>query len=78
LDITGGICPVTLCPKGLLNGPCGGADKGKCETDKDKDCAWVLIYKELEKRGRIKRLHEIQPAKDFKKTLKPRKLTLVQ
>ena len=43
LDITGGICPITLCPKGLLNGPCGGMNKGKCEVDNEKDCAWGLI-----------------------------------
>lgn len=54
LDVTGGICPITLCPKGLLNGPCGGVDRGKCEVDKDRDCAWVLIYKELEKRENLK------------------------
>jgi ferredoxin len=78
LDITGGICPITLCAKGLLNGPCGGMDKGKCEVDKDKDCAWVLIYKELEKRGRLDSLKRVQAPKDFKKTTKPRKLTLVK
>ena len=76
LDITGGICPITLCPKGLLNGPCGGVDRGKCEVDKDKDCAWVLIYKELEKKGKLKNLKEIQPAKDFKKSTKPHKLIM--
>lgn len=73
---TGGICPITLCPKGILNGPCGGMDKGKCEVDKDKDCAWVLIYKELEKRKKLGQLKEIQQPKDFKKTTKPRKLTV--
>ncbi|TNF53099.1 5,10-methylenetetrahydrofolate reductase, partial [bacterium] len=31
LDKTGGICPITACPKGLLNGPCGGTNEGKCE-----------------------------------------------
>jgi len=51
LELTGMICPVTRCPKSLLNGPCGGQDKGKCEVDKDMDCAWVLIYKELKKQG---------------------------
>lgn len=76
LDITGGICPITLCPKGLLNGPCGGVDRGKCEVDKDKDCAWVLIYKELEKKGKLKNLKEIQPAKDFKKSTRPHKLIM--
>ena len=78
LDLTGGICPVTLCPKGLLNGPCGGMAKGKCEVDKDKDCAWVLIYKELEKRKKLDTLKKVQAPKDFKKTLKPHKLTLVK
>jgi len=77
LGITAGICPVTLCAKGLLNGPCGGMDKGKCEVDKDKDCAWVLIYKELEKQGKTAQLKAVHPAKDFKKTLKPHKIMAV-
>jgi len=76
LDITGGICPVTLCSKGLLNGPCGGMDKGKCETDKERDCAWVLIYREQEKKQKLNKLKEIQAPKDFKKILKPHKLVL--
>ncbi len=74
LDITGGICPITLCAKGLLNGPCGGMNQGKCEVDKEQDCAWVLIYKELEKRKKLARLKEIRQPKDFKKTNKPHKL----
>ncbi len=76
LDITGGICPITLCAKGLLNGPCGGMDKGKCDVDIDRDCAWVLIYKELEKRKKLNNLKKIREAKDFKKTLKPHKLII--
>ena len=76
LDETGAICPITLCPKGLLNGPCGGVDKGKCEVDKDKDCAWVLIYKELEKRNKLDNFKKIKEPKDFKKTNKPHKLTV--
>jgi ferredoxin len=78
LDVTGGICPITLCAKGLLNGPCGGMDKGKCEVDKDKDCAWVLIYKELEKNKKLAKLKEIQKAKDFKKQTKPHKLIMAK
>jgi len=76
LDKTAGICPVTLCPKGLMNGPCGGVDKGKCEVDKDKDCVWVLIYKELEKKNKLGDLLEIRKPRDFKKQTKPHKLTL--
>jgi ferredoxin len=71
LNETGGICPITLCPKGLLNGPCGGMDKGKCEVDKDKDCAWVLIYKELEKTKKLADLKKIKAPKDFKKLTRP-------
>ena len=76
LDITGAICPVTLCAKGLLNGPCGGMDKGKCEVDRNKDCAWVLIYKELEKRGKIDNFKQVQNPKNFRKMQKPRTLVL--
>lgn len=71
LASTGGICPVTLCPKGLLNGPCGGMNKGKCEVDNDKDCAWVLIYKELEKENKLGAFKAIKAAKNYKKTTKP-------
>jgi ferredoxin len=37
---TAGICPVSRCAKRILNGPCGGSSKGKCEINKDLDCAW--------------------------------------
>lgn len=76
LDLTGGICPITLCPKGLLNGPCGGMDKGKCEVDKDTDCAWVLIYNELEKKNKLENMRQVRSPKDFKKQTKPHKLTM--
>jgi len=76
LDLTGGICPVTLCAKSLLNGPCGGVNKGKCETDKEKDCAWVLIYRRLEEKKRLDLLRRILPAKDYSKTMRPHKLLI--
>ena len=75
---TGGICPVTTCAKGLLNGPCGGMDKGKCEVDKDQDCAWVLIYKEAEKHKNMSKLKAIAVPKDHSKSIKPNKLKLEQ
>ncbi len=76
LDMTGGICPITLCAKGILNGPCGGSNKGKCETDRDMDCAWALIYNELKKEDRLDLMRAFQPPKDHSKTNKPRRLTL--
>jgi ferredoxin len=78
LGTTGGICPITLCAKGLLNGPCGGVNKGKCEADKERDCAWVLIYRELEKKGKLEDFKKIQQAKDFKKSNKPHKLIMAK
>lgn len=56
LNLTGGICPVVDCPKSLLNGQCGGAKNGKCEVDKEKDCAWELIYERMKKQGRLPEL----------------------
>lgn len=60
----GGICPKANCPKGLLNGPCGGSMLGKCEVNPEKDCTWELIYRQLEKIGRLELL---------KKVIEPRK-----
>ena len=62
---TGGICPVTICAKGLVNGPCGGTRKGKCEVDPEKDCAWALIFKRLEKLGRLERMKRTLPPKKY-------------
>jgi len=72
LDRTGGICPIVRCAKGLLNGPCGGTRKGgKCEIDPEKDCAWVLIYRRLEKQGRLDLMREYYPPKNYRAVKRP-------
>ncbi len=68
LDKTGGICPITRCAKSLLNGPCGGSVKGRCEVDPDTECAWQLIYDRLKDLGQLERLEEIIPLKDWSKS----------
>jgi hypothetical protein len=65
LHLTGGICPIVRCSKSLLNGPCGGTDKGKCEVSSDVDCAWYLIVERMKKRGALEKLLEIQPPKNW-------------
>lgn len=74
LDTTGGICPVTRCAKGLLNGPCGGMTEGKCEVDPDQDCAWALIYARLDRMGRTDKMAEIAKPKDHSLHRKPVKI----
>ncbi|MCB2188450.1 MAG: methylenetetrahydrofolate reductase C-terminal domain-containing protein [Deltaproteobacteria bacterium] len=61
LTLTGGVCPVSLCPKGMLNGPCGGSRDGRCETDPERDCAWTLIWNRLEAAGRLEQLTAVVP-----------------
>jgi hypothetical protein len=65
LALTGGICPVTRCSKGLLNGACGGARNGKCEMDPERDCAWELIYQRLERQGKLNRIKELRPPRNY-------------
>jgi ferredoxin len=69
LDRTAGICPVTTCPKGLLNGPCGGMWDGKCEVLTDRECTHVRIRRRLTEQQRAA-TGTLEP-KDFSKTLKP-------
>jgi ferredoxin len=50
---TGGICPIARCSKRMLNGPCGGSEKGKCEVSPDTDCGCQLIYERLKELGQL-------------------------
>jgi hypothetical protein len=68
---TASICPVTLCPKGLANGPCGGYVDGKCEVDREQDCAWVLIYERLHEWGQGERFVMIRQPKDWSRARHP-------
>lgn len=70
---TGGICPHTECPKGLLNGPCGGVANGMCEVNTENECAWVRIYRRLKKQGRLHLMMKIAPPKDHSIGTRPRK-----
>lgn len=65
LGETGGICPITICAKSLVNGPCGGTNNGKCEVSNDKDCAWTLIYNRLDRQGKLENIRKIFPPKKF-------------
>jgi len=76
LGWTGGICPITICAKGLINGPCGGANNGKCEVDSENDCAWILIYDKLKEQGKLDNLLEIKEPRDYQVSYHPRKIDL--
>jgi ferredoxin len=78
LDEYGAICPVTRCAKGLLHGPCGGTNHGKCEVDPDKDCAWVLIHQQLKKEGREDKLTRIHAPKDWNVVARPGRVAPVK
>ncbi|HIJ59311.1 MAG TPA: hypothetical protein HPP56_01660 [Nitrospirae bacterium] len=78
LHLTGGICPIARCSKSLMNGPCGGTDKGKCEVSKDIDCAWFLIVERMKLLGALEKLYDVQPPRDWSTSFHggPRKISL--
>jgi len=69
LEYTGGICPLTACTKGLINGQCGGASKGKCELNPEKDCGWELIYKRMKGLNQLDKLRRFIAPKDYSKMM---------
>jgi ferredoxin len=73
---TGGICPVTNCHKGLVNGPCGGTNHGKCEIDVAKDCVWTMIYNRLKELGRLDSMRRYQKPRNHQGEPKPGKFKL--
>ncbi len=69
LGLTAGICPLTACSKGLLNGPCGGTKNGKCEVSKNMDCGWEKILLKSKAIGEPNpRIKEIVSIRDYKKS----------
>ena len=76
IGFTGGICPVTSCHKGLLNGPCGGTDAGMCEIDKEKECAWTNIYRRLADQGRLDLIRTFRPPHNHQAEPKPGKIVI--
>jgi ferredoxin len=74
LEETGGICPITRCTKGILNGPCAGTKNGKCEANKDMDCAWVLIYKRLERLQQLDKMRRYYPPRNFLAVPRPKRI----
>jgi hypothetical protein len=73
---TGGICPVTSCHKGLVNGPCGGTNHGKCEIDNTKDCAWTLIYNRLKELDCLDVMKKYQRPRNYQVEPRPGKYIL--
>lgn len=78
LHLTGGICPIARCTKSLMNGPCGGTDKGKCEISQEVDCGWYLIVERMKQLGNLDALSEIQPPRDWSTSFHggPRRIVL--
>ncbi len=76
---TGGICPLTACSKGLLNGPCGGSQDGRCEVfPQTRECGWHRIYERLQARGRTDLLSASPLIRDFSKSEPPEELLSLQ
>jgi len=74
LDETGGICPISRCPKGLLNGPCAGHMNGKCEVDREKDCVWVLIYKRMKDTGQLDKFKAFRKPRNYQISTAPQQI----
>lgn len=74
LDETGGICPISRCPKGLLNGPCAGHMNEKCEVDREKDCVWVLIYKRMKDIGQLDKFREFRKPRNYQISTAPQQI----
>ena len=73
VDLFEGLCPVSRCPKHMLNGPCGGSKDGKCEVNSDLDCVWDVIYKRLKEKGQLYQLKEIKEPNDWSRSIEMRR-----
>ena len=73
VDLYDGLCPLSRCPKSMLNGPCGGSINGKCEVSEDLDCVWDLIFKRLKADNNLHKLKVLVEPKDWSKSIEMRR-----
>ncbi len=72
LAYTGGLCPITLCAKSLVNGQCGGTgDDGSCEVSTEHPCGWKTIYDRLKELGRLDDMRRMTAPRDYRKRAIP-------
>ena len=75
LAYTAGICPITRCSKQILNGPCGGTQKGGiCEVSgpgEEIACAWHEIYTRLKQQNRLDNILKMQPIMEWRNKTQP-------
>ena len=66
LQWTAFTCPMR-CPKGLRNGPCGGATaQGRCEVEPERPCVWTLIWRRSRRWGKLGKVFLHQPTLDWR------------
>ena len=51
LNVTAGICPLSLCPKNIVNGPCSEKLDDRCSVDSESECVWVTMARRAETFG---------------------------
>ncbi len=77
LNLTAALCPKTLCPKGIINGPCSEKLDDKCSVDPDSECVWVRIAGRLDALGAKADWPEFAPA-DWARRVAPRAISKVK
>lgn len=50
LNTTAAICPRTLCPKGIANGPCSEKIGEHCTVNENETCIWLRIDERMDAR----------------------------
>ena len=74
LNFTGGVCTITLCPKGLINGPCEGHNGVKCEVYEDSFCVFVKSYENISKYNENENMEKIFSPRDYNRISIKRKI----
>ena len=68
-DLFNTLCPISRCPKSMLNGPCGGSLNGKCEVSSEIECIWIKIINQLKEKDKLDKLKKIIEPKDWSKSI---------